>query len=171
MRRHLLPPLRPSAVRALGVILALLILPACAVKLAPDYDKTLVDGLTKVNEDAMTLFASVSSGTTAESFPERRDKYNSLIGRVDALRIQSNARPVPRPLVAQVLAVGPNPSTPPELLETPTTGILERLGGTLTSMRDHDKKVGLTPMLVVGFKRRFETSMDQALTYEKALQR
>jgi hypothetical protein len=44
------------------VIVAVIMLGGCAVKLAPDFDRTIVDGLTQANENAMTLFASVSSG-------------------------------------------------------------------------------------------------------------
>ena len=116
----------------------------------------------------------MSSGASRKSYSKRQKQYDDLIGKIDALRIQSQARPMPRPLASQVLGLGPSPQTPPqeiEVLEAPTTGILERLSGTLNSMRDHDKQFGLTPMLVIGFKQRFAISMDQALTYEKALER
>jgi hypothetical protein len=42
---------------------------------------------------------------------------------------------------------------------------------TVTMMKDTDRKTGLVPILVVNFKREFEISMEQALTYERALER
>jgi len=55
--------------------------------------------------------------------------------------------------------------------DVPTLGSVNTLIRTITSMRDHDSNYGLTPMLVEGFKLRFEPSMEQALVYEKALNR
>jgi hypothetical protein len=55
------------------------LLSGCAVKLAPNYDRILVDGLAKANEDAMILFASASSSTPG-TFDKRENVYNGLIG-------------------------------------------------------------------------------------------
>jgi hypothetical protein len=148
----------------------------CAIKLAPDYDKTIIDGLTKSNEDAMTLFASVSKGTIKGTFAkQRKDLYDKLIGKLDALRVQALARPTPRPLFAQVLAIGPRPDTQPadidKLLVAPTPDLLAALIKILTAMRDADSGFGLRQRDVIRFKGEFEISMDQALTYEKALER
>jgi hypothetical protein len=122
----------------------------------------------------MTLFASVSSGTSSASFAQRESKYNALIGKLDALRIQANARPTPRPLVLQTIGVGPSINSDPkniEVLKSPTPAMLRTMIGTMTAMRDTDKQFGLTSRLTIGFKREFEISMDQALVYEKALER
>jgi hypothetical protein len=160
--------------RRAGLALVMLVLVAlasgCAVRLAPGYDRSLVDGLAKANEDAMTLFASVSS-TTRETFGAREPTYNALIGKFDALRLQSQARPTPQPLIFQVFGIGGDPKTAPKLLDAPTPKILQTVVDTLTRMRDTDRRQGLTDNLAQGFKSSYEISMDQVLTYEKALER
>lgn len=164
--------------RAFVAILAIALLAwplsGCAIRLAPAYDRTIVDGLTKVNQDTMTLFASVSSGASRASYAKRKDTYDSLIGTIDALRNQAVARPVPRPVGAQILGIGPKPGARQQdipRLETPTPAILSAMIETLTAMRDADKDYGLRPRDVTTFKGEFVISMDQALTYEKALER
>ena len=72
-------------------------LPGCMEHLAPDYDQSIVDGLASANEQTMILFASISSGTTASSFPTREATYNSVIGEFDALRLEVMARSTPQP--------------------------------------------------------------------------
>jgi hypothetical protein len=56
-------------------------------------------------------------------------------------------------------------------LESPTPEVLAEAAEPLVFMRDTDRSQGLKPTLVEGFKRSFEISIAQALTYEKALQR
>lgn len=168
MRRH-----RDRAASAIVAFVLVALVSGCAVKLAPSYDRGLVDGLTKANEDAMTLFASASSSTPG-TFDKRENVYNGLIGKFDALRLQSQARPTPRPLLFQVFGIGPDPTKDPKdlaLLGAPTPKILQTVIDVLRRMRDTDKKQGLTEDLVQGFKNSYEISMDQVLTYEKALER
>ena len=75
----------------------------------------------------MTLFASLSSSAETEAFSKRESTYNDINGKLDALRVQANSRPVPRPLSSRVLRTGPDPSTDPnniEVLAAPTPHIL-----------------------------------------------
>lgn len=147
----------------------------CAVKLAPDYDRTIVEGLGKANEEIMTLFASVSAGTEKATFKtEREATYNQIIGKLDALRLQVDARPTPRPYILQIFGIGKSTDKEPddiEVLNAPTSDVLKTMAGTLVKMRDTDREKGISSGLVEGFKRSVEISMDQALTYEKALER
>lgn len=171
---RILTGVRGGVFAVAGVALVLLLVAGCAIKLAPNYDKTIVDGLTKANQDTLILFASVSSGTTAATFPDREATYNDLIGAFDALRIQANARPTPRPYVLQILGLGHAEDKQPQdidVLQTPTPGILQQIVATLTRMRDNDEAKGLSAAIITGFKNSYETSIDQALTYEKALER
>lgn len=173
----------PGAVRhglALGRLFILVCalgacaLGACAVRLAPDFDRTIVDGLTSANNTTLTLFASVSSGSNKTTFASRKPTYDRLIGAFDALRIQAQARPTPRPLLLQLIGGGPSPGTAPkdiDVLKAPTPAILATIVDILTTMRDTDQAFGLSRTLVIGFKNEFETSIDQALVYEKALER
>lgn len=172
------PPIVPFWRSALCA--ALLLLAACTTRLAPDFDRTVVDGLAQANQDAMTLFASVSAGTEPVTFDRRGDSYNAVIGRFDALRIQAGTRPVPRPRAAGLLARtfdsggadgGAAGGGETAVLDAPTPEILATVVRTLSQMRDSDAAQGLSPMVVQGFKQEYEISIDQALTYEKALER
>jgi hypothetical protein len=154
---------------AIGFALA-----GCATRLAPAYDRSIVDGLARANEETMTLFASVVSGTPKESFSKREPIYDELIGRFDALRLQAQGRPAPQVSAPVALFLGNDAQAQQRLADagaTPTPAILATLIRTMTMMRDTDRTRGLQPILVQSFKREFEISMQQALTYEKALER
>ena len=153
---------------------AILLLAGCTVQLAPSYDTTIVDGLTSANEQAMTLFASVSSGTEGSPFSDREKTYNELIGKFGALRVQALARPTPQPLILDYLGLAPSAATasePDNRLKAPTADILATIIDKLTRMRDKDKTGSLTKELVELFENSYELSITQAIAYEKALQR
>jgi hypothetical protein len=166
-----------SAARALPVSVTLFILiaalSACAVKLAPSFDALIVQGLTKANERAMTLFASVANGASAASFPEREAAYNETIGAFEAVRLLAEARPNPSSGSTQLIIFRRSRAAPGQGLavDAPTPAILVTLIDTLTKMRETDRANGLSAGMVRIFKRSFEISMDQVLTYEKALER
>jgi hypothetical protein len=163
-----------ARIPALLLGLMILAMSGCAVRLAPDYSPAIVDGLTGANERTMTLFAAVSDGTDAASFDQRADEYNAIIGSFDAIRVEANARPTPQPWLARQLGLQPNPDTDPdniELLEAPTSDILVTVVDTLTQMRNTDRTAGLSETVVEGFKGSYEISIEQALTYERALER
>jgi len=139
----------------------------CMAHLAPDYDQAIVDGLTKANIQAMTLFASVSSGTTVTSpFSVREEAYNSTIGEFDALRLEILARPAPQP--PSFLASPTNAGGPPT---APSANSLKTVVNILTQMRDRDKSGPMPVVVVEAFKNNYVLSFSQALTYEKALKR
>ena len=48
------------------------------------YDKNVAEGLTAANTEAMTLMATTSQGTDKSTFSSREEKYNALIGKLDA---------------------------------------------------------------------------------------
>jgi hypothetical protein len=156
-----------------ALAIGLVLLSACAVKLAPDYDKSVVDGLGAVNEQMMTFFASVSGGTQAETFDQRQDTYNTVIGKLEAIKIQADARPEPRSFLSQVYGGGETPASADDVeqLKAPTGASITEMVEGMTTMRDTDRSQGLTPIEVTAFKQSIMISMDQALTYEKALER
>ena len=170
---------RPGARTHCGTAIALLsaailLLAGCSVQLAPSYDSTILDGLTSANEQAMTLFASVSSGTEGSPFSDRETTYNELIGKFGALRLQALARPTPQPLVLDYLGLAPSAATasePENRLKAPTADILATIIDKLTRMRDKDKAGSLTKEFVELFENSYELSITQAIAYEKALQR
>jgi hypothetical protein len=90
--------------RGLLFLLVMLSISGCALRLVPDFDRTIVDGLSKANEQTQVFLASVQKGTKPSGFSARKGTYNSLIGQFEALRVQAAARPAPPPLRSRVLA-------------------------------------------------------------------
>ncbi len=150
-----------------------LYLAACPMQLAPLYDKAIVDGITSTNKSIMVLFASASTGTTAETFNTRSDAYNNVIGSIDALEIQSKARPIPKSGVLDEVNKYLDKRGVPAVSnsEIPSATALDGISKTLTMMRNTDKKQGLTATEVQAFKNQTDIYMDQAITYESFLQR
>jgi hypothetical protein len=146
---------------------------ACATTLAPKYDEAISDGLVTVNQKAMELFAATSGGTVKNDFEKREDKYNAVIGGVDALAIQAKARPVPKNKATKK-ANAYLRSRGLEVLDSggvPSATALENISETVSKMRDTDRKQGLTAFEVSAFKGQAVTFLDQALTYESFLKR
>jgi hypothetical protein len=153
----------------------------CAIKLAPDFDKAIFDGLTKANEDAMKIFASVPS----KPYNSAREKaYDDVVGELNAVQVQVNARttpPAPPPLISDVVrAVGSAAAEKKlaELSEPPTSSDIDNLILIMETAKYGDKKNKLLRMSrvhnktrLVVLKNSFSTQMAQALAYEKALQR
>jgi len=150
-----------------------LMLSGCATILAPSYDKALVDGLTSVNTSVMEFLAFVSGGTEKDTFSERKEKYANLIGRLDALELQANARPAPKNMVSEKVNDFLNKRGVPILDDTnaPSATAVSKISKTLVKMRDTDQKQGVTATEVQAFKNQICTYMDQALTYENFLKR
>ncbi len=135
-----------------SAVLLLLFLGGCAIHLVPDYDQMLVNGLAAANEQTETLFATLSSGTSTP-FVQRQPAYDAVIGRFDAVRIEAMARPSP-------------PGS-----QAPTPSILATIVAKMTRLRNEDRAGTLSPILVGLAKNSYELSLEQALTYERALQR
>jgi hypothetical protein len=159
--------------RLLALLLVLAIatfgLPGCMEHLAPDYDQSIVDGLTTANEQTMTLFASISSGTMASSFPTREATYNSVIGEFDALRLEVMARPTPQP--PSFLAPTADGKTSDTADTAPSARSLKTIVQKLSQMRKADQSGPMSAEIVGLYKNSYELSFSQALTYEKALKR
>jgi hypothetical protein len=165
---------RSAALFRFAALFIAIAVAGCGVRLAPNFDRTMVDGLARANEDAMTLFATVSAGVRPNTFARRERSYDELIGKLDALRLQSQVRPNPQAPPGAAILFGGNPQAQQrvgEAMTAPTPSILTTMMKTVTMMKDTDRKTGLVPILVVNFKREFEISMEQALTYERALER
>lgn len=161
------------ASRQLVTFFVILTLSACTAQLAPEYDQALFEGLTRTNAQIMELFASVSAGTEADTFSERETAYNSAIGRIDALALQSRARPVPDNAITEkvneyllsrgieTLADG----------EAPSAAALEVISKNLAKMKQTDADRGLKTGAIAVFRSAVVISMDQAVTYEAFLKR
>lgn len=146
----------------LCLLAVLVVLSGCAIQLGPSYDSSIVNALQEANEEAQTLFAGASGGASRSTFSRREPAYNAVIGKLQATHLSASVRPFP----AAPAAFGEVAPT-----QAPTVDSLTAAAETITEMRNTDQRSGLTPMLVEGFKRSFDISIAQALTYEKALQR
>ncbi|MDG4562471.1 MAG: hypothetical protein P9E88_14375 [Candidatus Competibacter sp.] len=165
---------RWSYMRVLFVV-ALLSIAGCATQLAPPYDKNVAEGLTAANTEAMTLMATTSQGTDKSTFSSREEKYNALIGKLDALALLAGARPMPKNKVTDTInqllekrggkPIDNDDATPP------SAHSIKKLAETLTKMRDTDRKQGVTAYEAQAFKGQLVIYFDQAVTYENFLQR
>lgn len=75
--------------------LTLLLFTSCTIQLAPEYDPALASSVRDVNRDVMSLYSATSMGASPDTFPQRTDRYDKIIGQLDALALQSQSRPVP----------------------------------------------------------------------------
>jgi len=157
----------------LFTLFALVTLTSCMTQLAPSYDLALYTGLTETNSKIMELFASVSSGTEKKTFKEREATYNNLIGRIDALAIQSRARPVPENKVTEKVNEYLESQGKQALTggEAPSAAALDEVSKNLVRMKSQDDNKGLKPGAIATFKNAIVLSMDQAITYEAFLDR
>ena len=168
--------MRNKIVTSLKVLIFIsfaLVIGGCPAQLAPSYDKALVDGLTSTNTAIMEFFASASGGTRKTTFPERKEKYSTLIGSLDALAIQAKARPVPKNKVSEKVNEVLN-KRGVEIIdegEAPSATAMTKISETLVKMRDTDEKQVVTSFEVQAFKNQVTIYMDQAVTYESFLER
>ncbi|MES9903501.1 MAG: hypothetical protein ABW168_12610 [Sedimenticola sp.] len=155
------------------LILLALFITGCATQLAPKYDAALFDGLTNTNVKIMELFASVAGGTENTTFQKREKSYNAVIGSIDALALQSRARPMPENSVIvkvneYMVSRGMGPLTGDV---APSANSLEQISKQLVKMKEVDSSSGLNAPVVAIFKNAVIISMDQAVTYESFLDR
>jgi hypothetical protein len=148
-------------------LVAVVLLAGCGGRLVPDYDRTVIEGLTRINEEAMTLFARTSPGVQARTYLNREPAYDSLAGKLQALRIQLQTRPPER---AGFTLFGERKEKEKSTPRQPRTEkFLTDMGDLFERMRARDKKSGLVPEQVGLYRKEYESYMDDALTYEKAL--
>ncbi|MBC3882813.1 hypothetical protein H8K35_15125 [Undibacterium sp. LX40W] len=143
--------------------------------LAPTYDKAVSEALNVANTDAMTLFAGVSLGVQKQDFASRADQYAQVIGKLDALAISANARPIPKNAVTDKVNAVLDKTIPVTVEHSdarlPSVVAIRKIAETMTKMRDTDIKQGLTTYEVIAFKQQASIYFDQAITYENFLQR
>jgi len=168
--------MRSLASRALLGLAFCVSLLGCTTQLAPPYDKAVVDGLNAANTEAMTLLAEVSNGTDKGTFPKREDKYNTLIGKLDALAVSAGARPMPSNNVTELInrkleKRGVTQPLQEDDATPPSAHAIRKIAETFERMRDHDMKAGLKPGDAKAFKGQVVVYFDQAITYENFLKR
>lgn len=153
--------------------LSLLLLAGCfSVQLAPNYDADLFKQITEANVEVMQLFAATSSGTDQSTFAQREHTYNAIIGKLNALALQSDSRPIPdAELLEKINKRLGESSLPNDPDSIPSAGVLLTVSGQITKMRDTDKSKGLNAETVNLFLNGARLSMQQVITYESFLER
>jgi len=163
-------------VRAAAAILILTAVAACTTRLAPAYDQTIVDGLAAANKDTQTLFASIGSEATKETFPSRKDSYDHIVGSLYALVIQAKARPSPDVSLTDVNAALAHAGIPaivndPKFANVPSARSLSDAAETLQKMEVTDASKGLHGNEIEAFENQTNVYLSQAIAYESFLKR
>jgi hypothetical protein len=119
--KYMLPRNSAGGATKVLILLLALIIAACTIKLAPDYDQSIVDGLGKVNDSGQKLFAAIGQGSSQSDYAKHQATYIQLIGQLDALQLQALSRPEPPPPAVFAWLSSSNPADQPPRLKTPTT--------------------------------------------------
>jgi len=156
----------------------LMLLQCCAIHIAPKYDVKIVDSLSESSNNLFTFFSEVSEGTTALDYSVREQKYNALIGKLEALELQIKARPVPSSSKLEKLKEKVNGALKARNVDAfqfstddnfPSANALKMIVLNIKKLKDVDKLQGVSKTEVQVFKGYVENYLDQALTYEKYL--
>jgi hypothetical protein len=149
----------------------------CAVSLAPKFDQNIVDNLSVTSTEIFQLLAEVSAGTAKTDYDKRDAKYNHVIGKLEALALQINARPVPKNKIVSKIIGKANDRLKQRGVSTlissgdtaPSATAIKNVLANIRKMKDTDKLQGVTAFEVQAFKGNIELFLDQALTYERFL--
>ena len=168
--------MRPD--RWCAILVTGLVLAACSVQLAPDYEQPIVDGLNDFNAAILTHMASVSDGTEPGLNAEAQKVYDSLEGQGMALMMLIEARPTPKPAIARLFGASRADDIPPDgegggldVLDAPTDDQVAQILGQLDRMENEDRDQGLASGQYKLYANAIESFMRNALTYELALKR
>jgi hypothetical protein len=156
-------------------LLFALALSACTVSLVPAYDANLAEGLAGANRQTLILFAKLDEGAAASEFKDYSGEYAELIGTFSELRYRAAARPMP-PLASRlaktrIFETFCNSKANPAACLNASPAAIAQIVDTLRTMRATHRAGALSPGIVGGFAREYETAIKQALTVESALKR
>jgi hypothetical protein len=161
---------------AILFLTTIVITTSCAVSLAPRFDQGIIDNLSTTSTEVFQLLSEVSAGTTNSDFEKREEEYDQVIGKLDALALQINARPVPDNKTVDKIIAKANSSlqkkgtTLISVNQTaPSATALKNVTANVTKMKQTDKLQGITATEALAFKNNIELFLDQALTYERYL--
>ncbi len=160
----------------LCVLVSLFALSGCAVRLAPQYNQTIIDDLSSASESVFQLMAEAAGGTKQVSYEKRNDSYNNVIGQLEALELEIEARPIPKNKTIDKIIAKANTSlqnrgvTLLTAADTaPSATAVKHIIENITKMKETDQLQGLKTTEVAAFKSFVTLYLDQALTYESYL--
>jgi hypothetical protein len=170
MNRQITNKLIPKP-RLSVLLLAVAFLLQQCISLAPAFDEKITGSLLDSSTETMIIFSIASEGTDATTFPERSTRYDETIGAMEALKMQVDSRPAPAGKVIDKVSAELIRRGLPDIKEAPTSKALENIIRNLQVMKSTDKSQGLTRTEVSVFKTNVILFLDQALTYERYLER
>lgn len=149
----------------MGVVLA-----GCTAQLAPSYDPSIAGGVQSLNQQAMSLYATVAQGVDKSTYSQRQGTYTALIAQTNALSNLAKSRPDPDSL-PKFLESKLKDWTKLQNLAAPTGDILDKISVQFTTMQQADQSGGISSLEAQAFQGQFNIDIQQALTYENALKR
>jgi hypothetical protein len=147
---------------------------SCAVQLAPAYDVKIYDGIIALNNDAQVFFAAAENGLKKSTFDKTEPTYNELIGTLNSLIIQLDARPVPESKMLDKIneklkKEGKAPFNFSENL--PTRNALQIILDRMVNLKTNHAKRDVKAIEISTAKQAFNIAIDQAITFESHLER
>jgi hypothetical protein len=158
-------------------LVAIFCLSGCVVSLSPKFDQSIVDNLSSSSVDVFQLLAEVSGGVPSNTHSTREPKYNDDIGKLEALKLQINARPLPHNKTVDKIISQTNERLRQRGVATlitagdtaPSATAVQQIINNLNKMKTDDASSGLTADVVKVFQGFIVLYYDQALTYERFL--
>lgn len=154
----------------------LLFFTSCAVSLSPKFDQNIIDELGASSTEVFQLMAAISEGTSNADFDKRNDEYNSVIGRLEALELQIDARPIPKNKLLEKTIGKVNKRLQEKGITTvsatdiaPSATAVKHIMENILKMKATDKRQGVTATELKAFKGNVQIYLDQAITYESYL--
>ncbi len=159
------------------LLIVVFLVNGCSVSLSPKYEQAIIDNLSVAANQVFELTASVSQGSTKADFSKREESYHQVIGKLEALELQINARPLPRNKQIDKIIDKANEKLQERGIATlinvndisPSATALKQVRTNISKMKEVDKLQGMTSEESKIFKGFITLYLDQALTYEKIL--
>ncbi|MBL6934444.1 MAG: hypothetical protein ISR48_03450 [Alphaproteobacteria bacterium] len=157
-------------------VAVLLLLAACAVKLAPDPSESILKDLDGINKQVEALFTKTvpdDKPASKTDFDKAKPAYDDLLVSLKALKRKLEARPMPQSPFASIFhdEADANPKDIEKFLQAPTIGSVANLIKQTEKMRELQQSSGLTATEVKGFHGFMNNFLKDALTYENWLKR
>jgi len=145
-----------------------------AVQLAPEYDVKIYDGIIALNNDAQVFFASAENGLKEDKYILYEPTYNEIIGTLQSLIIQLDARPIPESKLLNKIneklkKEGKEPFNFSDNL--PTRNALQIILDRFENLKTNHAKREIKPIEISTARQAFNIAIDQAITFESHLER
>lgn len=166
------------------VLILVLAVSACTVRLAPEHEPAILQGLGSLSTATESFLASVPEGTKkADYAAKRQGQYAKLIGAARGLLVLVDARPEPKPAFLRWFGfssadeiradAGQENSLWDDVksLDVPTDDQLNWYIDEIARMQSADAKSDLPAGAIKAFSKPIRRALKNAIVYEMALDR